>query len=98
MVGSFCVWSLFSFTVLSVPSSFENNLIEDETRCCFLNCILAVMWLLLFCVSSSWYSGLVCNVKLWHFLVILAYFFMRTFKADNQTACNWRLVQDFVFV
>ena len=43
----------------------------------FFDCLLYVLWLLVFCGSSSWFRGLVSCVWLWYFLVILSYFLYR---------------------
>ena len=64
-----CVWSLFCGVVLGFLSSF--TIISLWRR--GLNALLwllAAMWRLVYCVSSSWCCGLVCSVWLWHFLVI----------------------------
>ena len=42
-------------------------------------CLHGVLWLLLFCCSSSRCRGLVCNVWLWYFLITLA-----CFKKNNK--------------
>ena len=44
-----------------------------------LYCVIAVMWLLVFCVSSQQRLWLDCGMWLWHFLVILTCPFVRLF-------------------
>ena len=45
---------------------------------CF-NCLPDVLWLLVFCDSSSQWCRLVCSVWLWYFLMIFACFLLFTF-------------------
>ena len=47
-----------------------------------LYCLLAVMWILVLCVSSSWFHVLVNSVWFWLFLLIPTYFLNKT-KAKN---------------
>ena len=47
---------------------------EEERAGCFnSNCLLYIMWLLVFCVSSSRCRGLVCCVLSWHLLIRLTF-------------------------
>ena len=67
-----CVWGggggggiLFSLccAVLCIVSSFATILLEKrESGLLCVNCLLDVMWLLVFCVSSSLCCGLLCVV------------------------------------
>ena len=60
----FCVWVLFSYTVLSVLSSFENHLIEEETPGFVFkldsSCHVAVSVLCLFLLVQ--WVGLQCSI------------------------------------
>ena len=67
----FRVWSLFvmqylvSYLVLKPPHFGKESW--------WINCLLAVKWLLVFCLSSSWCRGLVCTMWMWYFLFILTF-------------------------
>ena len=54
-----CVLSLFCDEILSVLSSFVIISLRKRGRAC---CFLAVMWQIVFCVSSSQWAGLQCVI------------------------------------
>ena len=60
----------YSVSVLVLKSSWWGR---ESWMLCF-NCLPNVLWLLMFCESSSWCCGLVCSTLLWYFLIILTYF------------------------
>ena len=72
-----CVWSLFCYAVISVIciSLAFILLRKRELVQLYYGWLLDVMWLLVFCVSSSCCSGLICSVWLWHFMVILTFLY-----------------------
>ena len=69
--GGGVFWILVSWCCSWCPFLFSNHLAEEERAGCF---IWAVLWLCVFYVSSSLYSGVVCSLWLHHFLFILTYF------------------------
>ena len=65
--------SLFCGVVLGALSSLAIILLRKRELVCFT---LIVLWLSVFCVSSSWCCGLVCSLSMWHFLIILTFFYI----------------------
>ena len=63
--------TLVCYAVLNVLSSFLQSCWGKEWRLLYFNCLLAIMWLIVYIVSSSRCLWLVCSVWLCHFLVIL---------------------------
>ena len=64
-LGGRIIWSLLLIQLF--VSFFRCNHIaeeERESRLLNFNCFLAVVWLLSFCVSSSWCHRLVCGLRL----------------------------------
>ena len=55
---------------------------RESCLLCF-NCLPYVMWLFVFCCSSSWCFVLVCSVWLWYFLIMLTYFCMYVVKQET---------------
>ena len=54
-LGAVMGWSVLEYTV-----SFL--VFTEEKKAGFFDCVLAVVWLVLFCVSFSWnHGGLVCK-------------------------------------
>ena len=66
---------MFLLCNTSVFSSFAITSLRREGWFLYFIFLLAVMWLLVFCVSFSKYHGMFCSVPLGHFLDILIYFF-----------------------
>ena len=61
----FCVWLLFCSAGLSVLSDFANVSLrkrERESWLLYLNCVLAVMWQVVLCVSFPRSCELVCGL------------------------------------
>ena len=58
---------------------------------CF-NCLLDVLWLLVFCGSSSRCFGLICSVWMWYFLIILTFwrYFLLTLASWKPTSVRAR--------
>ena len=56
------------------PSSAAITCMGNESWLLYFNCVPEVLWLLVFCRSSSRYHMLVCSVGLWYFLFILTCF------------------------
>ena len=57
-LGAVMGWSVMEYTV----SFLVFNHHTEEKKAGFFDCVLAVVWLLVFCVSSSWcHGGLVCD-------------------------------------
>ena len=52
-LGALMGWSVLEYTV----SFLVFNLLTEEKRAGFFDCVLAVAWLLVFCVSFSWNHG-----------------------------------------
>ena len=76
VTAMFCGGSpLICGAVLSFLSSFA-IIWARESWWLYFNCDLTVVWLSVFCVSSSWRRGLLCGLQLWHFLVILTWLFL----------------------
>ena len=74
VVGFLCL-SLFCCALHCVLSSFAiiSKRKRESWLLCFY-CLTNVLILQMFCDSSSRCRGLVCGVRLWHFLLILFYF------------------------
>ena len=65
-----CVMFFFlSFKVFSFLLTKK----RDRGGCICFNCLPDILWLLVFCISSLWWPGLVCSVWLWYFLIVLTY-------------------------
>ena len=62
----------FVMHYLSVISSLQSSW-GRESWLLYFNCLPCVLWLLVFCGSSSWCRGLVCSEWLCYFLIILIY-------------------------
>ena len=85
-VGVLC-WSWFCYVVLSVLSSFAIILMGKMSSLLYLYCLPDVLWLWVFGGFSSWCLGLVCSVRLRHFLVILT--FSKGNKATKAIFLSW---------
>ena len=59
-----------------------------ESWLLYFNCLDAVLWLLVFCGSSSWSHGLVCSVWLWYYLVILTFWYSQLSLLQRYTLLN----------
>ena len=68
----FCAGSLIGGEVVNVLSSC--TIISLRKRELITLCFLDIMCRLVFCISSSWCHGLVCGMRLWHFVVIITCF------------------------
>ena len=63
----FCDWPWFCNVVFDILSSFVIISLRRKELVALLNCILAVIWLSVFCVSSS--RGIVCYWRIsWSYL------------------------------
>ena len=78
-----------------VSSLVCHHLDPEERPGCFtlFDFLVRVLWLLLFCGSSSWCHGLVCSVWMWYFLIIFTYFYEKLpanylLWEINITVCN----------
>ena len=71
----FCVWSFFCYSVLCVLLVLQPPLWGKKSRLLYFNRVPDVLWLLVFCRSSSRYPVLIWSMWLWYFLFILICFF-----------------------
>ena len=60
----------------------------------FFNCLFIVLWLLVFCSSSSRCHVLVCSVRLWYFLSILTVFLKPIFSINFK----WSVFRNLSFL
>ena len=60
-VGGLCLVLVFFYSVLC-PSSAAITCMGNESWLLYFNCVPKVLWLLVFCRSSSRYHMLVCSV------------------------------------
>ena len=52
-----CVWSSLCYAVHNVLSSFAIIAVRKRELAAFFDCLPAVVWLFVFCVSFSWVGG-----------------------------------------
>ena len=71
----FCVGLCFGMHYFVSVIVLQSSLRGRENWLLCFNCLSYVLFLLIFCGSSSRCHGLVCSVWLWYFLVIFTYFF-----------------------
>ena len=86
---------------LSVISSLQSSW-GRESWLLYFNCLPDVLWLLVFCGSSSWCRGLICSEWLCYFLIILIYLLRQyilrrhyatsRFNAWQVVLCSWQVV------
>ena len=92
---SHCFWRFSLRFVLQYFVTFlvvQSFLWGRESWLLYFCCVLNVMSLLSFFGSSSQYNGLVCRMWLWHFLVLLTWFWylshMWAAKAQTSLSCS----------
>ena len=62
--------NLLTLKIYLCPYSFAIILTRTRELVACFNCISVVLWLSMFCGSSSRFPSLVCSVWLWYFLII----------------------------
>ena len=72
MIVGLCVGPCFVMHYFSVISSLQSSW-GRESWLLYFNCLPDVLWLLVFCGSSSQCRGLVCSENICYFLIILIY-------------------------